>query len=88
MSSYRIISSDNHVIEPPDLWTSRIEPKFKGREPHVVRLEDGSDRWFTDGIKGQGAFAGALTGVRFEDPEKLVTQFTYEDVRAGGLYPR
>ena len=25
MSNYRVISSDSHIIEPPDLWTSRIE---------------------------------------------------------------
>jgi hypothetical protein len=31
MLSYRIISSDNHVIEPPDLWTSRVEPKYRDR---------------------------------------------------------
>ena len=23
MADYRIISSDNHIVEPPDLWTSR-----------------------------------------------------------------
>ena len=23
MANYRIVSSDNHVIEPADLWTSR-----------------------------------------------------------------
>ncbi len=80
MSGYRIISSDNHVVEPPDLWTTRIDPKFKGREPRVVRLENGSDRWFTDGIKGQGMFAGAQPGVRFEEPENLSTLFTFDEV--------
>ena len=87
MSGYSIISSDSHVIEPPDLWTSRIDPKFKGREPRVVRIEDGSDRWFTDGIIGSGAFAGAQAGVRFEEPEKLNALGTYEDVRPGGYIP-
>ena len=66
MSSYRIISSDNHVVEPPDLWTARIDSKFKGREPHVVRVDDGSEWWFTDGIRGQGMFSGAQAGRRFE----------------------
>lgn len=87
MPDYRIISSDNHVVEPPDLWTSRIDRKYKGREPHVVRLPDGSDRWFTDGIKGQGMFAGAQPGVRFDEPENLSTLFTFEEVRPGGYIP-
>jgi predicted TIM-barrel fold metal-dependent hydrolase len=87
MSDFRIISSDNHVIEPPDLWTNRIDPRFKGREPRVVRLEDGSDFWFTDGVKGDGMYAGAQSGVRFEEPENLSLNSTFEDVRPGGYIP-
>ena len=37
MAHYRVISSDNHVFEPPDLWTSRARPEFKDRVPHLVR---------------------------------------------------
>ncbi|HEY2813663.1 MAG TPA: amidohydrolase family protein [Acidimicrobiales bacterium] len=33
----RIISVDDHVVEPPDLWTSRITGKFADRAPKVVR---------------------------------------------------
>ncbi len=39
MHGYRIISSDNKVIEPPDLWTSRIEPKYRG--PQQTTVEGG-----------------------------------------------
>ena len=87
MTSYKIISSDNHVFEPPDLWTSRIEPKFKGREPRIVRLENGSDHWFTDGIKGQMMTAGSQAGVRFEKPEDLSSIGTFDEVRPGGYIP-
>jgi hypothetical protein len=31
MANYRVISSDNHVFESPDLWTSRAKPAFKDR---------------------------------------------------------
>ena len=41
MSSYRVISQDNHVIEPADLWTSRAESKYAWRVPHVESLEGG-----------------------------------------------
>ena len=88
MSNYRIISSDSHVIEPSDLWTSRIDPKFKGREPHVVRLEDGDERWFCDGMMGSGAAAaGSQAGVRFEEPENLSIKGTFDEVRPGGYIP-
>ena len=87
MSVYRIISSDNHVMEPTDLWTSRIDSKFKGREPHVVRMDDGADRWFTDGIKGQFGAAGSQAGVRFEEPESLNMVGTSEQNVLGGYIP-
>jgi hypothetical protein len=29
MTADTILSSDSHVIEPPDLWTTRIEPRFR-----------------------------------------------------------
>jgi predicted TIM-barrel fold metal-dependent hydrolase len=31
MSVDKLISSDSHIIEPPDLWASRMEAKFGDR---------------------------------------------------------
>lgn len=39
----RIISVDDHVMEPPDLWTSRAPASIKDRVPRMVR----SDELFT-----------------------------------------
>ena len=47
MADYRVISADDHVFEPVDLWTSRGESKFKDHMPHVQSLEDG-DWWISD----------------------------------------
>ncbi len=33
----RIISVDDHVVEPPDLWTARLPAKYADRAPRVVR---------------------------------------------------
>ena len=33
----RIISVDDHVVEPPDLWTNRAPKKFADRAPRVER---------------------------------------------------
>ena len=86
MSSYRLISSDSHVIEPSDLWTSRIETKFRDRAPHIESLEEG-DWWFCDGRKATSLASGTQVGVRFDDPSKLSLDFRYEDVRLGGYIP-
>ena len=33
-----IISVDDHVIEPPDLWLSRMPARFRAEAPRVVRM--------------------------------------------------
>ena len=88
MSSYRVISSDSDVVEPPDLWKTRIESRFRGREPNIVSEEDG-DWWYCDGLKlatGFG-FGGAQAGKRFDDPMGMTVGDTFENVRPGGYIP-
>ena len=86
MAEYRIISSDNHVHEPPDLWITRSESKFKDRVPSLIREEDG-DWWYCDNHRVIGVGAGSQTGMRFEEAEKLVITRTQDDVRPGGYIP-
>jgi hypothetical protein len=31
MALDRLISAESHIVEPPDLYTARIEPPFKER---------------------------------------------------------
>ena len=33
----RIVSADDHVVEPPDVFTSRLPAKYKELGPRVVR---------------------------------------------------
>ena len=87
MVNYRVISSDNHVFEPADLWTSRIEPRYSSRAPRIVRQEDGSDWWYCDGLQGAPVVAGSMAGLRFEDPGKLSFSDSVENVRPGGYIP-
>ncbi len=92
MANYRVISSDSHVFEPPDLWTSRTEPKFRERAPRVVhRPEDDTDWWVCEGLKGVSAGSGgSQAGKRFMKPEERGT-FSFadklENVRPGGYIP-
>ena len=86
MSDYKVISSDSHVFEPPDLWTSRIERKFRDKAPHVVHGEEG-DQWWCDGRLVLGMVFGINLGVRFEDPDKLTDVGRLEDAPLGGYIP-
>ena len=82
-----IISSDSHVFEPPDLWTTRIEKRFLDRAPRMERVGD-VDHLIVEGnqsIAGIGLISNA--GSRFEAPETLSDHGRFEDVRKGGYDP-
>ena len=86
MAEYRVISSDNHVFEPLDLWTSRADSKYKDRMPHIERLEEG-DWWYCDGLRITGTGAATQAGVRFEDQSQLKDTRPVEEIRLGGWIP-
>lgn len=86
MPGYRIISSDNHVIEPPDLWSSRVEPKYRDRAPKLMTIE-GGEVWVCDENRGNSPSQGSQAGVRFENPEQLARVDFFENARAGGYIP-
>jgi hypothetical protein len=37
MASYRIVSADSHFVEPPNMWTERIDQRFRDHAPHTVK---------------------------------------------------
>ena len=87
MPNYRVISSDSHVFEPADLWTSRVQPKFRERAPRVVHLKDAGDMWVCEGKNVLGPAAAAETGERFETPGATGRAHEFSDVRPGGYIP-
>ncbi len=81
----RLISADDHVQEPPDLWTARLSKRQWGdRAPHVARQADGTERWVVDGkVRADTRLAatGALSEDRFTDPQ------TWSEVPAASYDP-
>jgi predicted TIM-barrel fold metal-dependent hydrolase len=46
-----IISVDDHLIEPPDLFDGRMPAALADAAPHVVELDDGRQTWvYEDGL--------------------------------------
>ena len=86
MGKYRVISSDSHVVEPYDLWTNRIEPKFKDRAPRVVQQED-QDVWWCDGRLVMGMEFAINLGRRFENPDEIAGEGKFEEIPLGGYIP-
>ncbi len=82
--TYRLISADSHVNEPPDLWTSRVPVEFRDRAPRMERFDDG-DAWILDGVKDPINFGmNACAGL---PPEEQKGWARFEDLRRGGHDP-
>src|SRR5712692_6469627 len=68
------ISADDHVQEPPDLWTRRLsKTKWGQRIPHLEPVEGGSERWVVDGevlLDGRVARTGAFMPDLNQEPER------------------
>ena len=71
MHDFRVIDTDTHVIEPYDLWTSRVSVKKWGdKVPHVKWDPNmNEDAWFFGGER-TGAAAGAAMAGWHEYPPK------------------
>ncbi|HEX7853515.1 MAG TPA: amidohydrolase, partial [Sphingobium sp.] len=56
LEGIKIVDTDTHITEAPDLFTSRAPAAFKDRVPHVKRV-NGTDRWFV-GDRDFGTLGG------------------------------
>jgi len=75
----KIISVDDHVVEPPDLWSSRLPERFRERGPRIVRDKGGmspttykwessddgavADVWYYDGLRSPLMRLSAAVGL-------------------------
>src|SRR5437867_10496548 len=92
MATYKLISADSHIVEPPDLYASRIELRFRDRAPRMERMETPTgrkyDAWFIDGLQVGTLGAVMQAGQRFEDPSQIDFLGVWEDVRIAAYDPQ
>jgi predicted TIM-barrel fold metal-dependent hydrolase len=91
MTSYKLISADSHIVEPPDLYASRIVGKFRDRAPRMERRKTPGgrdyDAWTLDGQQVGTLGIVMQAGQRFEDPSQIDFLGIWEDVRKGAYNP-
>jgi hypothetical protein len=49
MDDMILVSIDDHVCKPPDMWERQLSPKWKERAPRFVTKEDGTNLWVFEG---------------------------------------
>ena len=82
-----VLSSASRLLEPPDLWQTRVDAPFRDRARRIERI-DGADQIVVEAdqlLSGIGLISNA--GARFEAPETISVQGRFEDVLRGGYDP-
>ena len=57
-----LVSVDDHICEPPDMWDDHVPAKWKDRAPKMVRKPDGSDVWVFEGQQIPNVGLNAVAG--------------------------
>jgi predicted TIM-barrel fold metal-dependent hydrolase len=64
-----VIDVDSHILEPADLWTSRLPDRMRDLAPHVVWDDDtGEERWQVGDMRLNSSAKLAMAGWREPHP--------------------
>lgn len=75
-----LISVDDHILEPPNLWVDRVASKDRDRAPHMETI-NGTEFWIYDGKRFPTTGLSAVAGKSKEEfsPEPV----PYSEMRPG-----
>src|SRR3984885_5386453 len=80
-----LVSVDDHLIEPPDMFVQHIAPRFKDRAPVVQHGTNGAHHWQIENQRAPGLGLNAVAGRPKE--EYGFEPVSYEQVRKGCFDP-
>jgi predicted TIM-barrel fold metal-dependent hydrolase len=80
-----MISVDDHILEPPNVWQDRVAKKFRDAAPRFVRDSQG-EAWVYAGKRLPTPGLAAVAGKSAEEFTPL--PITYEDMRPGCYDPK
>jgi predicted TIM-barrel fold metal-dependent hydrolase len=84
-ASTRIVSVDDHIIEPPDLWQRRLPDRYRDDGPRVVKDERGVDVWEYAGTRTEQHGLSTVAGQRFDEISN--TPVSFDEMRPGSYDP-
>ncbi len=76
-----LISADDHIIEPGDVWTKRAPGKLKDKAPRIVMGADGTELWKVEERMTPNIGLSAMAGKTFQ--EYTAKAQNYKDMRPG-----
>jgi predicted TIM-barrel fold metal-dependent hydrolase len=63
---YTVISVDDHLVEPPDMFLGRLPARYADRAPHIVDTSDGREIWTFEDEEYSQVGMNAMAGRRPE----------------------
>ena len=60
-----LVSVDDHVVEPPDMFEGRLPARFAEQAPRVDFRDDGTEVWRFDGKEATNIGLNAVAGRRY-----------------------
>ncbi|MDT3440857.1 amidohydrolase family protein [Pseudofrankia sp. BMG5.37] len=76
-----LVSVDDHVVEPPDMFDGHIPAKYADQAPKVITRDDGTDAWV---FEGQEATNVGLNAVAGRPPDEYGAEPTkFSEIRPG-----
>ena len=87
MAKLHVISSDSHVVEPPDLWLERMDVgRWGDLIPHI-ESGDPYDHWLVGGQVFGTIGTSSSAGMRYTKPQDIVLEGSFKNVPPGGYNP-
>ena len=86
MREYQVISTDDHIIEPPGIFDSRLPKEFEDRTPKLVETDDEA-AWHVPGIERPIAMSGLSSAAGQKETEFSPKSKTFDAMRAGCYDP-
>jgi hypothetical protein len=78
---YTIISVDDHLVEPPDMFEGRLPAALQPRAPRIIETRSGHEVWEFDGQHYSQVGMNAVAGRR---PETVrIEPFRFDQMRRG-----
>jgi len=78
----RIVDSDCHILEPPDIWENWLPERYRDKAPKLVKDHKGGDAWLT-AVGGDPDPIGLVSTPGMPYDQFRWFGVTYEEARAG-----
>src|SRR6185436_311659 len=76
-----LVSVDDHVVEPPDVFEKHLPAKYKDIAPRIERQADGTDRWIFLDFQIPNVGLNAVAG---RPPEEFgIDPTSFDELRPG-----